>query len=559
MRRTKIVATLGPATEKPAMIRALIEAGVDVFRLNRSHGSQGWHEKILTEIRNQSKTAGKPVAVMVDLQGPKLRIGLVADDRRTLAKGSAVTLRYSADGISDETTLYVPLREIVRDVKAGDRILLDDGNIILSVVSKRAGAARCRVIAGGVISSNKGINLPGVDLSIPSVTDKDVKDLEWAARAGVEYVAVSFVRRAEDIVAVRSRLHAAASDVQVVAKVEKPEALKGLEEIARLADGLMVARGDLGVEMPLEDVPVAQGRIIAVAHDNDIPVIVATQMLDSMTSKPRPTRAEVSDVAAAIFGGTDAVMLSGETAVGAYPVESVRQMSAIAEAAESHLEATGAFSPVLSTSAVYAVADAVCHGAYSAARDLGAKAVFISTTSGRTALLFSKYRFTGALIGGSDDEKAVRRMSLYWGVRPVRVPRCRDHHRLLGEMVDVSLEKGFVSAGDTVIFMAGSPLGKTGATNLLMVRRVEPKRRPSGRDKIAASVKRGRLEIDRRLCILCGACVGVCPVSVFAVRKGKIEFERGNLKRCLGDWRCRDICPVGAIKATASRRRGKAK
>ncbi|MHC4714928.1 MAG: pyruvate kinase, partial [Planctomycetota bacterium] len=445
----------------------------------------------------------------------------------------------------------------IRDVKAGDRVLLDDGNVILKVVSKSRGAARCRVEAGGAVSDNKGINLPGVALSVPSVTEKDIKDLEWAAEVGADYVAVSFVRRAGDIVDVRSRLHRLASGLQVIAKIEKPEALERIDDIARVSDGLMVARGDLGVEMPLEDVPVAQGRIIAAAHKNDIPVIVATQMLESMTSKPRPTRAEVSDVAGAIFGGTDAVMLSGETAVGRFPVKAVEQMAAIAGAAEDHLEETGGFAPVLSTSAVYAIADAVCHGAYSAARDLGAKAVFISTTSGRTALLFSKYRFPGVLVGASDDEAAVRRMALYWGVRPIRVPTCDDHHRLLGEIVGVALKKNFVSSGEMVIFLAGSPLGKTGATNLLIVHRVAPRRAPSGRDTVRARVGGGGLQVDRRLCILCGACVGICPVSIYTIEDDRIRFRRENLKRCLGDWRCRDICPVRAIKATPSKRKGK--
>jgi pyruvate kinase len=276
-------------------------------------------------------------------------------------------------------------------------------------------------------------------------------------------------------------------------------------------------------------------------------------MLESMTGKPRPTRAEVSDVAAAIFGGTDAVMLSGETAVGAYPVESVRQMAAIAETVEEHMADTGELEPLFSTSVLYAIADSVCHGAYAAARDLGARAVFVSTTSGRTALLFSKYRFSGVLVGASDDESAVRRMALYWGVRPIRVPRCRSHQVLLERMTKVSMERGYVSEGDTLIFLAGSPLGKTGATNTMIVHRIKPAVRDGKADFVEGRTAGGTLRVDRQACIMCGACLGACPVEVFAFSKDRLVLKRANLKKCLSDWRCRDICPVDAIEVKGAK------
>lgn len=556
MRRTKIVATLGPATEKPEAIRRLIEAGVDVIRLNQSHGTRSWHRQTFKAVRREAKELGRAVAIMVDLQGPKMRIGRVADGVVQLATGSTLTLRYGADGVSDAENIYVRHEEIINDLSRGDRVLLDDGNIILTVKSKRGGAVRAMVTAGGAISDNKGLNLPGVDLSVPSVTEKDVDDLEWAMSVGAEYVAVSFVRTPEDITRVRSVIHAEGSPLQVIAKIEKPEALERIEEIAGIADGLMVARGDLGVEMDLEKVPVAQQRIIAVAHKYDLPVIVATQMLESMTGKPRPTRAEVSDVAAAIFGGTDAVMLSGETAVGRYPTESVAQMAAIAVEAERHMQATGALSAVFSTSAVYATADAVCHGAYSTARDLSARAVFISTTSGRTALLFSKYRFDGVLVGASDDEAAVRRMALYWGIIPVKVPKCREHGRLLAQTVEAARKKKLVDAGDTVVFIAGWPLGKTGATNVMMVKRIKPAADPKSGDRATGRTAAGTLEVDRGLCVLCGICAGLCPVQVYGIRDGKVAFNRRNLKKCLADWHCRDGCPVGAISVKGAKKGG---
>lgn len=551
MRRTKIVATLGPASSTREEIARLIEAGVDVFRLNQSHGVRAWHEAVFKRVRRESKRLGKPVAVMVDLQGPKMRIGRVADGLARLVTGSIVNLRWAPGGISDSANLYVPLPEIIRDLKKGDAVLCDDGNVSLVVLSKARGTAKCRVVAGGMISDNKGINLPGVKLSMPSVTEKDLADMAWAAEMGADYVAISFVRSPKDVVDVKKALHSRPNAPRVVAKIEKPEALEAIREIAGVSDGLMVARGDLGVEMPLEEVPVAQGRIIAAAHENDIPVIVATQMLESMTSKPRPTRAEVSDVAAAIFGGTDAVMLSGETAVGRYAEKAVRQMAAIADACETHLVESGGLRPVYSTSTLYAVADSVCHGAFSAAADLGAKAVFISTTSGHTALLFSKYRFPGVLVGASSDERAVRRMALYWGVAPVRVPRCKSHHKLLEAVEAAALERGLVGGGDTVVFVAGTPLGATGGTNTMMVHRIRKDAAGGDRDVISAKAPAGTLELDRRLCISCGTCAGVCPVGIWEMNDSKLRLVRARVKNCPGDWRCRDLCPTDAITVTA--------
>ncbi len=551
MRRTKIIATLGPACQEPSQIRRLMQNGADVIRLNQSHGQRQWHETAFTNVRREAEALGRPVAVMVDLQGPKMRIGSVAGGSARLDKGATVALRYDPDAISDSEAIFVPLAEIITDLTRNDRVLLDDGNIILQVTSKSTGMARARVVAGGIISDNKGINLPGVDLSVPAVTEKDIRDLEWAMSAGAEYVAVSFVRTPEDVTRVRSVIHKAASPLQVIAKIEKPEALEHIDEIAGVADGLMVARGDLGVEMALEKVPVAQEAIIDVAHRHDLPVIVATQMLESMTDKPRPTRAEVSDVAGAIFGGTDAVMLSGETAVGRYPGESVAQMASIALEVESHMREGRSLRPVFSASAIYATADAVCHGAYRAAGDLSAAAVFIATSSGRTALLFSKYRFAGSLVAASDDEASVRRMALYWGVVPVKVRKCRRHDRLLSEIVEAARERKIVTTGDTVVFIAGWPLGKAGATNVMMVRRLKPTDAGSsetpGRDVITGRAPRGDLRVDRRVCVLCGMCVGTCPVQIYRIDEGKVAFNRANLKRCLADWQCRDRCPVDAI------------
>ena len=482
MRRTKIVATLGPATESPEMIRALIEGGADVVRLNQSHGTRAEHTRAFDRIRAASKSLGKPVAILVDLQGPKVRIGRVAGGCIMLGKGRTVDLA-SGHAIGDERTLYTPLPELVAGVRPGDRVLLDDGSIVLEVVSKRGGRARCRVVAGGPLSDHKGVNLPGVKLDLPSATKKDISDLRWATRSGADYAAISFVRSAADVAAVKRVLQRWKSPIRLIAKIEKPEAVEAIEEIAAVADGLLVARGDLGVEMALEDVPVAQRRIIEAAHRSDIPVIVATQMLQSMTENPRPTRAEVSDVAGAIFDGTDAVMLSGETAVGKYPVESVKQMAAIAEHIERYLESSGALVPTQAEGSACSIPDAVCHGASSAARDLAAKAVFVATESGKTALLFSKYRFAGVTVGASDDPGTVRRMALYWGIVPARVRRYATHHLLLEAISKEAVKRRMVADGDTVVFVSGVRLGKTGGTNVLFVHRIPPKR--GSRNRIA--------------------------------------------------------------------------
>jgi pyruvate kinase len=558
LRRTKIVVTLGPSSETPRGISALIEAGADVVRLNQSHGTRQWHDRAFAAVRAASKRLGKPVAILVDLQGPKVRIGRVAGGRVELAAGATVDI-VAGDGLGDARTLYTPLGELVRDVRPKDRVLIDDGNIILQVLARGRGRARCRVVAGGAVSDHKGINLPGVRLKIPALTAKDKDDLQWAVRSGAEYVAVSFVRTAADVRSVKDILHGLKSPIRVIAKIEKPEAVEAIDEIAAVSDGLMVARGDLGVEMPLEDVPVAQGTIIAAAHRKDIPAIVATQMLQSMTENPRPTRAEVSDVAGAIFGGTDAVMLSGETAAGKYPIESAAQMASIAEHSERYLAASGQFRPLLYANPVYSVTDAVCHGANSAARDLAASAVFVSTTTGRTALLFSKYRFPGVVVGASDDPAAVRRMALYWGVHPVPVRRCTNHHTLFDRFVKAALARQLVGPGDTVVFIAGSPLGRTGATNVLLVNRIPPRRAAGGAGVLRGRAPFGTITVDRDRCIKCGVCVGDCPAGIFEMPGGSIGIRREALGGCLGDWHCRDVCPAGAISVTASRGRKGAK
>ncbi len=546
MRKTKIVATLGPATESAENVRALLEAGVDVARLNQSHGTREWHERVFKTVRAQADALGKAVAVMVDLQGPKIRVGRVRDGRIFLKAGATVDIA-AGDKVGDESVLYTPLPELVQDVKPGDRLLLDDGRLVLEVKKKARGRATARVVVGGALSDHKGMNLPHVDLHMPAVTDEDLDNLRWAASVGAEYVAVSFVRRAEDIRVVREEIHRAKSGLRVIAKIEKPEAVEAIDEIAKVADGLMVARGDLGVEMDLEEVPVAQMRIIDAAHRHDIPVIVATQMLESMTSAPRPTRAEVSDVAGAIFGGTDAVMLSGETSVGSYPFDAVRRMASIAEHAERHLIETGALEPVFQMSETYAVADAVCHGAYSAARDLGASAVFVATASGSTALLFSKYRFAGAVVGASHNAESVRRMALYWGIMPVHVRPYKNHRALLAGVARAALDQKHVAPGDTVVFVAGSPMVKPGGTNMLLVHRIEGAAKGKRSEVQKGRVKGGTLAIDRGACVACGVCVGACPEGIYRMEGGKAAFDRSRLSRCMGDWRCRDLCPSDAI------------
>jgi pyruvate kinase len=472
-RRAKIVCTLGPASSTPEMIDGLVQAGLDVARLNFSHGAQETHAATIAAIRTVSGRYERPVAILADLQGPKIRTGLLRDGKPVqLRDGQSLTIT-TRDVPGDErviSTNYTPLSE---EVKPGDRILLADGLIELRVKSAAGTEVECDVVNGGELGQKKGINLPGVKLKIGALTEKDHADLAFALQQGVNYIAVSFVRRAEDVEEAKQAIARASHNTPVIAKLEKPEAIENLDAILRASDGVMVARGDLGVEMSPEKVPVVQKQIIARARDFRLPVITATQMLESMTLNPRPTRAEASDVANAIFDGTDAVMLSAETASGRYPIPSVAMMDRIIREAEANAQA-----PIRRRrrdlghlTVAEAISEAVCH----AADELQMKVIAVFTESGSTARLISKYRPRPPVIAFSPNQETRRRLSLMWGVTPRRIDYVRDIDSLAALAESRLLEESLVKPGDVVGIVAGTPLGTRGTTNFMKLHAVQGK------------------------------------------------------------------------------------
>ncbi|MCL6481014.1 MAG: pyruvate kinase [Firmicutes bacterium] len=467
-RRAKIVCTLGPATNTPEMIDRLVRAGMDVARLNFSHGTHAEHARMIAAVRAASGRYEKPIAILADLQGPKIRTGKLAGGKPVwLRTGDEVVLT-TEDMAGEARRISTNYRDLPKEVRLGDRILLADGLIELRVTGRSRREVRCVVVHGGELGEHKGINLPGVRLRTSAFTEKDRRDLEFALEHEVNYVAVSFVRRAEDVLAVKQAIARAKQDTPVIAKLEKPEAIDQLDAILAAADGVMVARGDLGVEMSPEKVPVVQKQIIARARDFRVPVITATQMLESMTQSPRPTRAEASDVANAIFDGTDAVMLSGETAVGRYPVESVAMMDRIVREAEASALTVMRPQRPARLGISETISEAVCH----AAEQLSMRVIAVFTQSGSTARLISKYRPRPPIIAFSPIQETRRRMSLYWGVVPRKIHSVRDIDSLAALAERRLLEEKLVRRGDVVAIVAGTPFGIPGTTNFLKLHRI---------------------------------------------------------------------------------------
>jgi pyruvate kinase len=469
-RRAKIVCTLGPATSSPEMIDRLIAAGMDVARLNFSHGTHAEHARRVEWVRRASGKYEKSIAVLADLQGPKIRTGKLTGGKPVeLRAGQKFTI--STDGRpGDARGVSTTYRRLPREVRKGDRILLADGLLELRVTAVRGQSVVTEVVHGGELGEHKGINLPGVKLRVAALTAKDHRDLVFALSLGVNYVALSFVRTAADVRAAQAAIQRAGKDTPVIAKLEKPEAIDNLEEILGVADGVMVARGDLGVEMNPEKVPVVQKRIIQLAREARIPVITATQMLESMTHNPRPTRAEASDVANAIFDGTDAVMLSGETANGEYPLEAVKMMDRIIREAES----LGREVPLQQHHGqALSVAEAVCEAVSHAAGELHLKVIAVFTESGSTARLIAKYRPRPPVIAFSPLQETRRRLSLLWGVTPRRIEQVDNIDSLAKLAEKRLLEEGYVKRGDIVGIVAGTPLGRRGTTNFMKLHLIE--------------------------------------------------------------------------------------
>ncbi len=467
MRRAKIVATFGPAVADYEKARAIIEAGVDVARMNLSHGDHSVHEGVYQTIRKAAADANKPVGILVDLQGPKIRLGRFANDKEFLNDGDTFTIT-TEDIAGDATICSTTYKGLPGDVKPGDPLLIDDGRIALRAKKVDGPRVECEVEIGGPISNNKGINLPGVAVNVPALSEKDEDDLRWALRLGADMIALSFVRNAKDVVRVHEIMSEEGRFIPVIAKIEKPQAVAALEEIVDAFDGVMVARGDLGVELPLEQVPLVQKRAVELSRRWAKPVIVATQMLETMISSPRPTRAEASDVANAVLDGADALMLSGETSVGEYPIETVSTMARIIESTEENgLERI----PELGTKP-HTHSGAVVRAALDIAELLGSKYVCVFTESGDTLKRVSRLRSRIPVLAFTPSEEVRRKLALCWGATTFLVEPVTHTDQMIKQVDEIVLESGKARVGDEVVIVAGSPPGIPGSTNSLRVHRV---------------------------------------------------------------------------------------
>jgi len=465
--KTKIVCTIGPATRSAAAIRALVRAGMDVARLNFSHGTPDEHAEVLERARTASKRLGTPVAVLQDLSGPKVRLGEVRDGSCVLKRRATVVLTPD-EVIGDETTLSVSYKHLAKEVRPREPVLINDGAVRLSVVGTDGNRVICRVVAGGTVASRKGVNLPRTRLSVGSLTAKDRANIAWGLKHDVDFFALSFVRTAEDVKALRAIVAKENKKTPIIAKIEKREALRNLDGIVRAADGVMVARGDLGVEINLADLPAAQKRIIAACNRVGKPVITATQMLESMVTNARPTRAEVTDVANAIGDGTDAVMLSAETAVGAHAKAAVEMMAAIAERTERRF-APIVDEPITTGADEDVVADGLCHAVAVLARTAKLDAIVACTTSGATARFIARYRPRLPIFAVSPDPATVRELCLSWGVQPIETVRYKLAETMVEKTMELLRAKRCIASGDRIALLAGLPVAAEGVTNLLRI------------------------------------------------------------------------------------------
>lgn len=472
MRKAKIVCTIGPATESPEQIQALVDAGMDVARINRSHGEADEHAAVIDRVRAAAKASGRAVAVLVDLQGPKIRLGRFVEGKHELAEGDVFTIT-TEDVPGTKELVSTTYKGLPGDAKVGDRILIDDGRVAVRITEVDGPRVVTRVEVAGPVSNNKGLNLPGVAVSVPAMSDKDEQDLRWALRLGADLIALSFVRSADDYADVARIMTEEGRTVPVIAKVEKPQAVENLTEIVDAFDGVMVARGDLGVELPLEQVPLVQKRAIELCRRSAKPVIVATQVLESMISAPRPTRAEASDCANAVLDGADAVMLSGETSVGDYPIEAVRTMARIIENTEEHGQdriAPLGWSPQTR-------GGAITHAASEVGETLGVKYLVTFTQSGDSARRMSRLRSGIPLLAFTPMPAVRNTLALSWGVQTHEVPTV-EHTDAMVRQVDQTLRaNGLAEDGDLVVIVFGAPVGVPGTTNSLLVHKIGSEQR----------------------------------------------------------------------------------
>lgn len=554
MRRAKIVATIGPSTNSKEMLSKLIEAGVNVCRINMSHGTYEAHSAVIKNIREASRESGYEVAILADLQGPKIRVDKLPEPLK-LENGSEWVIGSSKvkDKYPEYANNYIPTiyEKLVDDCHDGARILFDDGLMSATAVTRDRDVYKIKVITGGTLKSNKGINLPDCEVSAPAFTEKDREDLMFALKEGADYVALSFVRKKEDIMMVKTLLHSLKVNIPIISKIEKPQAIDNLDEILSVTDMIMVARGDMGVEVGNHLVPAIQKKIITACNNLGIPVITATQMLESMTENPTPTRAEASDVANAIWDGTDAVMLSGETASGKYPIETVKMMDNIVREAER----TPKDRPLLRHQDLSSVTASVMVAASMIAEKIGARRILSVTESGASCLRITQFRPIIPVLGITNSIKVARRMCLYWGVSPfIVIDQEKESSEFMKNVLKEVKDRLKLKNGDKLVVTKGDgQFFAQGSSNSVKVELIRdtPKVVGGSQGLEEASDDKKKILLDTNNCAGCQACIQACPHEIWAVSKDEkkqIYIEEKNINRCAMDLACVDACPTGAIE-----------
>ena len=492
VKRTKIVCTLGPASDSEEILTKLIENGLNVCRFNFSHGSHEEHKVRMDTVKKVREKLNKPIAILLDTKGPEIRTGQFAEPEVLLEEGNEFTITMK-DVIGTKDICTVSYKGLSKDVKPEDMILIDDGLVGLKVKEVNDDDILCIVENSGIVKNHKGVNVPGVKINLPALTEKDIKDIEFGIEEGIDFIAASFVRKASDVLAIREVLeNNNATDIKIISKIENQEGVDNLDEIIKVSDGIMVARGDLGVEIPTEEIPIVQKLMIKKCNEAGKPVITATQMLDSMIRNPRPTRAEVTDVANAIYDGTDAIMLSGETAAGKYPVNAVKTMSTIAKRTEEDLD----YDEILKNSFTRekSVTDAISYSTCSTAVSLDASAIVTATSSGYTARMVSKFRPKVPVVAATISEKAMRQLSLSWGVYPVKAKLGSNTDEVIDYSIKAAQQAGYLKDGELVVITAGVPVGVSGTTNLIKVRVMS--------EEIVQGIGVGEKTIEGKVCII---------------------------------------------------------
>lgn len=473
MKKTKIICTVGPATDDEAVMRELMVNGMNVARFNFSHGDYETHQKRFEQIVRLRTELDLPIATLLDTKGPEIRLGKFADNKPVEIHDGDTYILTADDVICDEKRGSISFKNLPRDVSAGTQILINDGVIELRAEKITGNDIICRVIHGGILSNNKGINVPGAKLSMPYLSDNDMNDLEFGAKMGFDFIAASFVRSAADINYLRKFTKSLGwFDVKIIAKIENNDGVENIDEIIEAADGIMIARGDMGVEIPFEKIPAIQKSLIYKGYRAGKQVITATQMLESMITNPRPTRAEITDVANAIYDGTSAIMLSGETATGAFPIDTVKTMALIAETTEKNIDYKHQFSNNSKSDSNDSIADAIAHATVTTAHDLNAKAIITVTKGGGTARLISKYRPQAMIIGCTTSEKVCRQLNMSWGITPYVIDEKSNTDELFAVAVETAEKRMLVENGDIAVITAGVPIGVSGTTNLMKVEKV---------------------------------------------------------------------------------------